>query len=168
MESVSSSQGQLSEDEDHVPIDDTLIPERNSNLSILLPISSLTVPYEVTDDDLRANVRSLKMRKSYAFEIFLKWYRDIVKSMSSLQPFPVNSVYKFISGDAGTGKSDVIRALYQTALKTFRYGPYDPELPNGRKITPNGVAAISINGLVTNSALAIPKNVYGEIIYIAV
>ena len=50
MEFVSSTQGQISEDEDHVPTDDILIPERNSNVSMLLPINSLTVPYEVTDD----------------------------------------------------------------------------------------------------------------------
>ena len=96
MEFVSSGQGQTSQDEDHVPTDDILITERNSNLSMLLPISSLTVPYEVTDDDLRATERSLNKRERYAFEIIPKWCRDKVKSMSSLQPFPVNPVYKFI------------------------------------------------------------------------
>ena len=88
--------------------------------------------------------------------------RDEVKNMSSLHPFPVNPVYKFISGGAGAGKSHLIKALYHIALKTFRYGPYDPELPNVLKIAPTGVAAININGLVIHSALAIPKNVYGE------
>ena len=161
MEYVNSNQGQTSQDE-NLPTDDIFIPERNSSVSMLLPISSLTVPYEVTDDDLRATVRSLNMRQRYAFEIILKWCRDKVKNMSSLQPFPVNPVYKFISGGAGAGKSHLIKALYQTALKTFRYGPYDPELPTVLKIAPTGVAAININGLVINSALAIPKNVYGE------
>ena len=55
-----------------------------------------------------------------------------------------------------------IKALYQTALKTFRYGPYDPELPNVLKIAPTGVAAINVNRLVITSALAIPKNAFGE------
>ena len=82
--------------------------------------------------------------------------------MSPLQPFPVNPVYKFISGGAGAGKSHLIKALYQIALKTFRYGPYDPELPKILKIAPTGVADFSINGIVINYALAIPKNVYGE------
>ena len=72
MEFLSSSQGKTSEGEDHVPTDDILIPERNSNVSMLLPISSLTVPYEVTDNDLRATVRSLNIRQRYAFEIILK------------------------------------------------------------------------------------------------
>ena len=81
--------------------------------------------------------------------------------MSSLEPFSVNPVYK-LSGGAGAGKSHLIKALYQTALKTFSYGLYDPELPNVLKIAPTGVAAININGLVINSALAIPKNVYGD------
>ena len=160
MEFVSSSQGQTSQDEDHIPTDDILIPERNSDVSMLLPISSLTMPYEVTDYYLRATVRSLNIRQRYAFGIILKWCRDKVKSMSSLQPFPVNPIYKFISGGAGAGKSHLIKALNQTALKTFRYGPYDPELPNVLKIAPTGVTAININGLVINSVLAIPKNIY--------
>ena len=88
MEFASSSQGQTSIDEGHVPTDDKLIPERNSNVSMFLPISSLTVPYEITDDDLIATVRSLNMRQRCAFEIILKWYRDKVKSMPSLQLFP--------------------------------------------------------------------------------
>ena len=83
MEFVSSSQGQTSQDE-NLPTDDIFIPERNSNVSMLLPISSLTEPYEVTDDDLRVTVRSLNMRKRYAFEIILKWCRDKEKNMSSL------------------------------------------------------------------------------------
>ena len=63
------------------------------------------MPYEVTDDDLRATVRSLNTRQRYAFEIILKWCRDKVKNMSSLQPFPANPVYKFISGGAGADKA---------------------------------------------------------------
>ena len=61
MEFVNSNQGQTSQDE-NLPTDDIFIPERNSSVSMLLPISSLTVPYEVTDDDLRATIRSLNMR----------------------------------------------------------------------------------------------------------
>ena len=56
MEFVNSSQGQTSQDE-NFPTDDIFIAERNSSVSMFLPISSLTVPYEVTDDDLRATVR---------------------------------------------------------------------------------------------------------------
>ena len=160
MKFVSSSQGQTSQDE-NLPTDDIFIPERNPDVSILLPISSLTVPYEITDDDLRATVRSLNMRQRYAFEIILNCCWDKVKNMSSLQPFPVNPVCKSISGGAGAGKSHLIKAIYQTALKPFRYGPYDPELPTVLKIASTGTAAININELVRNSALAIPKNVYG-------
>ena len=68
IEFVSSSQGQTFQDK-NLLTDDIFIPERNSNVSMLLPISSLTVPYEVTDDDLRATVRSLNMRQRYAFDI---------------------------------------------------------------------------------------------------
>ena len=162
MKFVSSSQGQTSQDE-NLPTDDIFIPERNPDVSILLPISSLTVPYEITDDDLRVTVRSLNMRQRYAFEIILNCCWDKVKKICHLF-----NLFLFIQSASlylevlEQAKNHLIKALYQTALKPFRYGRYDPELPTVLKIAPTGTAAININGLVRNSALAIPKNVYGE------
>ena len=86
---------------------------------MLLPMSSLTAPNEVTDDDLRATVRSLNMRQRYAFEIILKWCRDKVKSMSSLHPFPVNPVYKFISGGAVAGKYHSYQSTLPNSFKNI-------------------------------------------------
>ena len=162
IEFLNSNVEQRSPDEDYIGNDDILMPETNSNACMILPISSSTVQYEVSDDELRAMVRSLNTRQRNAYEIILKWCRDKAKSMASLGPFPILPLYKFISGGAGAGKSYLIKSLYQTVLKTFRYGPYNPDLPIVLKIAPTGVAAININGLVINSALAIPKNVYGE------
>ena len=56
----------------------------------------------------------------------------------------------------------MIKSIDQTAVKTFRHGPSSPELPVVLKLAPTGVAAINIDGLVINSALAIPKRVFGE------
>ena len=47
-------------------------------------------------------------------------------------------------------------------MKTFRHGPSSPELPVVLKLAPTDVAAINIDGVVINSALAIPKRVFGE------
>ena len=163
-EFLNSNREPTSAEEDYIASDDILMSERISNTSMCLPISSSTVPMEITDDELRATVRSLNSKQRFAYEIILKWCGDKVKNLMSLEPFPVEPVCKFISGGAGAGKSYLIKALYQTALKTFRCGPFDPQLPHVLKIAPTGAAAININGLVINSALAIPKDQYGEYI----
>ena len=58
-EQENSNQEQTSADEDYITADEIFIAEGNRNYSIHLPISTSLTPYEVTDDELRATVRSL-------------------------------------------------------------------------------------------------------------
>ena len=67
----------------------------------------------------------------------------------------------FITGGAGAGKSHIIKTIYQTATKTFRHGPEDPDKPV-LLLAPTRVAAINIGGNTINSGLAISKNIFGE------
>ena len=53
----------------------------------------------------------------------------------------------------------MIKTIYHTVTKTFRYAPTNPERPTVLLMAPTGVAAINIEGTTINSALAIPKNV---------
>ena len=57
----------------------------------------------------------------------------------------------------GCRKSHLIKTIYHTAVKTFRYPPINPELPTVLLMAPTGVAAINIDGTTINTALAIPK-----------
>ena len=59
-------------------------------------------------------------------------------------------------------KSHLIKTIYQTATKTFRHGPEDPNKPSVLLLAPIGVAAINISGDTINSGLAIAKNVFGD------
>ena len=68
----------------------------------------------------------------------------------------------FITGGAGAGKSHIIKTIYQTATKTFRHGPEDPDKPSVLLLAPTGGAAINIGGNTINSCLAISKNMFGE------
>ena len=110
---------------------------------------------------LCAIITSLNTKQRYAFEIILKWCRDKVKNLSSLQPVDVDPIYLFISGGAGAGKV-IIKAVYQTVLKTFKHGPSNPDLPSGLLLAPTGVAAINIDGSVINLLWGIPRNVCTE------
>ena len=64
----------------------------------------------------------------------------------------------FITGGAGAGKSHLIKTIYHTISKTFRYAPMNPDKPTVLLTAPTGVAAINIDGTTKNTALAIPIN----------
>ena len=75
-----------------------------------------------------------------------------------MKPKKVEPIYLFITGGGGAGKSHLIKTIYHTVIKTFRYDGMNPENPTVLLSVPTGVAAININGTTINTPLAIPKN----------
>ena len=112
---------------------------------------------QVSDDNLRHDVRSLNPEQRCAYDISLSWCRGKMKNLNTLKPVEIDPIYLFITGGGGAGKSHLIRTIYHTAVKTFRYPPINPELPTVLLMAPTGVAAINIDGTTINTALAIPK-----------
>ena len=131
----------------------TSLSDQNSNQGITMH----NQPAEISDDQLRESVRSLNIRQRYAYNTVLTWCRNKVKNMNSIKSEEVEPKYLFITGGAGTGKSHLIKTIYHTVTKTFRYGTVNPDKPTVLLMAPTGVAAININGTTINTALAIPK-----------
>lgn len=92
-----------------------------------------------------------------AYDIVVSWSRNKIKNLKSLKPENIQPIYLFITGGAGAGKSHLIRTIYHTIVKTFRYPPINPEKPIVLLTAPTGVAAINIDGTTINTAFAIPK-----------
>ena len=115
-------------------------------------------PTEVSDDGLRELIRSLTNEQRQAFDMVFCWCRNSVKNLNSLRPEVVKPIYPFISESGGCGKSHLIKTIYQTAIKTFRYTLINPERAIVLLLAPTGVAAINIEGTTINSGLSIPKN----------
>ena len=120
-------------------------------------ITSYNQPAEISDDMLRANIRSLNTEQSHAFDTFFTWCRGKMKNLNSLKPVEIEPIYLFITGGGGAGKSHLIKTIYHTAVKTLRHPPINPELPTVLLMTQTGVAAINIDGTTINTALAISK-----------
>ncbi|XP_044169485.1 uncharacterized protein LOC114973474 [Acropora millepora] len=120
-------------------------------------ISTYTQPTEISDDMLRNNIRSLNEKQRSAFNIALSWCRNTMKNLNCLKPEKLDPINLFVTGGAGAGKSHLIKAIYHTAVKTFRYGTINPEKPTVALMAPTGVAAININGTTIHTALSIPK-----------
>ena len=81
-----------------------------------------------------------------------------MKNLNCLKPQNVDPLYLFVTGGAGAGKSHLIKAIYHTVVKTFRYAPMHPEKPTLLLTAPSGVGAINVDGTTINTALAIPIN----------
>ena len=86
-------------------------------------------PAEISDDQLRESVRSLNNEQRQAFDIVVSWCRNTMKNLNSLKPQAVKPIYLYVSGSGGSGKSHLIKTIYHSAIKTFRYPPINPERP---------------------------------------
>ena len=117
-------------------------------------------PPELSDNQYRMLARSLNSEQREAHRVVLQWSRAKMKALTSKTPniFYVDPIHIFVTGGAGAGKNHLINAIYQTATKTFRHGPQDPNQPSVLLLAPTGVAAINIAGNTINSGLAIPKD----------
>ena len=92
-----------------------------------------------------------------AYNRVLSWTRNKMKKLNSLKPQNVEPIYLFITGGGGAGKSHLIKTIYHTVVKTYKYAPMNPEKPTVLLAAPTGVAAINIDGTTINTALALPK-----------
>ena len=120
-------------------------------------ISTYTQPTGISDDILCNNVRSLNEKQRSEYNIALSWCRNTMKNLNCLKPEKVDPINLFVTGGAGAGKSHLIKAIYHTAVKTFRYGTVNSDRPTVALMAPTGVAAININGTTIHTALSIPK-----------
>ena len=87
--------------------------------------------------------------------------RNEMKSLSVENAIAVDPMHMFFTGGAGTGKSHLIRAIYQTACKTFKHNS-EADHVSVLLAAPTAAAAVNIGGATINTALVIPKNVCGD------
>ncbi|XP_015779208.1 PREDICTED: uncharacterized protein LOC107357078 [Acropora digitifera] len=101
-------------------------------------------PSDISDDLLHESIRSLNSNMRHAFNTVLTWCTTKMMQMNSNQSTEIEPLYLFLTGGGGTGKSHLIRAIYHTALKTFKHGPSNPEMPTLLMMAPTGVAAVNM------------------------
>ncbi|XP_044179371.1 uncharacterized protein LOC114962530 isoform X2 [Acropora millepora] len=110
-------------------------------LSLVVEFHVALVCFDIVEQNVRKSTRNHYANKKPAV--------DPAKTIAA----------PYSQGGGGTGKSHLIRAIYHTALKTFKHGPSNPEMPTLLMMAPTGVAAVNIDATTINTGLAIPKDV---------
>ena len=72
-----------------------------------------------------------------------------------LKPLPFHI---FLSGSGGTGKSHVIKAVFQTLTKSLLYHSNNPEKVSVLLLGTSGISAVNINGITVHSGLGITSH----------
>ena len=75
------------------------------------------IPKIATDDEIAANIRSLHKKQHMMFDLLHQWARNYVKNVSSKKNLQITPLHIFLSGSGGTGKSNLVKTIYQVASK---------------------------------------------------
>ena len=118
-----------------------------------------TQAWVMEDVDYHRLIQSLNLEQRQVFSELYKWFFDVITSRKTGKvPDPIRT---FISGCAGTGKSHLIKAIYQAAIKTLKPEAENPDDTVCLLTAPTSLAAYNINGQTLHSAFSLPLHGLG-------
>ena len=113
------------------------------------------MPQILPDGEIAKSVNSLNSKQREVFNVVHKWAKDYVKCNGhNFEP-----VYIFLSGIGGTGKSHLVKVIYNAISKTLLYHCKDPEKPRVLLHGPTGISAVNIGGTTIHSGLGIKPGI---------
>ena len=153
--------GQIENDETGEPIysEDTEPTEQNSQVHESNLTSGDFIPKKSTDYEIAANIRSLNRKQRMVFDVLHQWARNYIKNVSSKTNLQINSVHIFLSGSGGTGKSHLIKTIYQVVSTELFYHSKEPDKPRVLLLGPTGISAVNIGGTTIHSGLGMKPGV---------
>ena len=136
----------------HENEDDCAIPDLQSDKKEDRSYSIEYRAVKISRQEAHSLMRSLNEKQSKVFYKIRQWCLDKVNG-KNLEPF-----HMFITGGAGTGKSHLIKCIYNEAVRLLGRMSHNPDDVCVLLTAPTGVAAYNINGLTIHSALSITTN----------
>ena len=106
---------------------------------------------KLSDDDYLKRINSLNSEQRRIFDDIVERFMD-EGFMDSTNPDPF---YLYIGGEAGTGKSYLLRMLMEAARKMPKMSGQQLDKPQSLTLAPTGVAAYNIHGMTIESGLGI-------------
>ena len=92
------------------------------------------------DSDIAEGINSLNSKQREVFNLDHTWTKDYVR----YNEHNVEPVHIFLSGIGGTGKSHLVKPIYNAISKTLLYHSKDPEKPRVLMLGPTGISAVNI------------------------
>ena len=102
-----------------------------------------------------SNVQKLNQKQCQLFNNVHSWAKNVLK-IQSLNPHTFEKTKRlhiFLTGNAGCGKSFLMKVIYQPLTKTLSYGAVVIKKPKVLLMAPAGVAAIQVDGTSIHTAL---------------
>ena len=90
------------------------------------------------------------------------WANKSIKTKSMPDAQPLEPLHIFLTGNAGFGKSFLLKVLYQSLTKILSYGNVSLDKPKVLLMAPTGAAAINIDGTTIHTALNRPISQFGK------
>ena len=125
------------------------IPDLQDN-SAKQPARSL-ISVELSGESVRPMLQTMNEKQKDIFYFVRDW---CIRYAKGDQPEPF---YLHVTGGAGTGKSHLIKCIYNEATKLLKNHD-DPEQATVVLTAPTGTAAFNIGGFTIHSVFKIPKN----------
>ena len=110
--------------------------------------------HRLSEEDTRELIQKLNTEQKEIFTEILSWCRQCSKSRKQGPKPP--PLYTFITGGAGTGKSLLIKAIFNMAVKELEAEGDSPSDTTVLLLAPTGTAAFNIDGMTMHSALKLP------------
>ena len=100
------------------------------------------MPKISTDDEIARGINSLNSKQREVFNVVHKWAKEYVKCNGH----NVETIQIFLSGDGDTGKSHLVKIIYNAISKTLLYHCKDPEKDRVPLLGSTGISAVNIGG----------------------
>ena len=109
------------------------------------------MPQILPGDEIAKAINSLNSKQREVSNVIHTWAKNYVKYDGN----NVEPVHIFLSGSGGTGKSHLVKVIYNSISKTMLYRCKDPEKIRVILLGHTGIPAVNIGGTTIHSGFAI-------------
>ena len=117
------------------------------------------MPKITTDDEITANIRNLHKKQRMVFDVLHQWARNYVKNASSKKNLQIMPVHIFLSGSGGTGKSHLVKTIYQVVSKELLCHSKEPDKQRVLLLNSTEIFTVNVGGTTIISGLDIKPGV---------
>jgi hypothetical protein len=119
-------------------------------------LATTTRPNTLKDNQLRTIIHGLNEKQRPIFTHIINWCKDTISSKDNKPP----PFHLFVTGGAGTGKSQLIKAIYHQASRILQQPGENPDSPVILLTSPTGTASYNIGGTTLHASLHLPHGRY--------